>query len=129
MMTHEIEDLGGKPQEAIPLFELHGPNGEEWKLYKNGTCTGFPNGTVVLNRAVTHLYELNSLEQPTENTMDLRKEMFEVGPGAESIGLVFTPEAARETIGHLEHGTGQKETFYMYLGGVRAPLKSAETND
>ena len=34
-----------------PLFELHGPNGEEWKLFENGEVTGFPDGTWLVNHA------------------------------------------------------------------------------
>ena len=33
------------------LFELHGPLGQVWKLYENGRAEGFPEGTVIVNRA------------------------------------------------------------------------------
>lgn len=34
-----------------PLFELHGKDGHKWLLYEDGRVTGFPEGTLVVNRA------------------------------------------------------------------------------
>ncbi len=33
------------------LFELRGPDGEGWMLYEDGIATGFPDSTVIVNRA------------------------------------------------------------------------------
>lgn len=33
------------------LFELHGPGGEKWMLYLDGSSEGFPPGTVIVNHA------------------------------------------------------------------------------
>ncbi len=33
------------------LFELRGPDGEQWKLYLSGVVEGFPPGTFVVNHA------------------------------------------------------------------------------
>ena len=38
-----------------PLFELRGPDGKTWMLYEDGPATGFPDGTVIVNRARTRL--------------------------------------------------------------------------
>ncbi len=38
-----------------PLFELHGPDGQKWALYEDGTATGFPDGTVIVNRAIPRI--------------------------------------------------------------------------
>lgn len=35
----------------VALFELHGPEGQVWKLFANGTYSGFPDGTFVVNNA------------------------------------------------------------------------------
>lgn len=34
-----------------PLFELHNTDGRAWKLYEDGTAVGFPDGTLIVNRA------------------------------------------------------------------------------
>lgn len=31
------------------LFELHGPEGQIWRLYLDGRVEGFPAGTLVVN--------------------------------------------------------------------------------
>ena len=33
------------------LFELRGPDGQEWKLFANGEACGFPEGTFMINHA------------------------------------------------------------------------------
>ncbi|OJW95509.1 hypothetical protein [Thiobacillus sp. 65-1402] len=38
-----------------PLFELRGPDGAVWMLYEDGRATGFPDGTVIVNRAKPQL--------------------------------------------------------------------------
>lgn len=43
---------------SAPLFALRGPNGEEWALWADGRATGFPVGTVVVNRAAPILHFL-----------------------------------------------------------------------
>lgn len=35
-----------------PIFELRGPDGKTWMLYEDGTATGFPEGTLIVNRAL-----------------------------------------------------------------------------
>lgn len=45
------DGLGGAVSPA-PIFELHGPDGKTWMLYEDGTATGFPEGTVIVNRAM-----------------------------------------------------------------------------
>lgn len=42
------------------LFELIGQNGHIWKLYENGKIEGFPEGTVIINRAMPLLVALRS---------------------------------------------------------------------
>lgn len=34
------------------LFSLRGPDGQVWELFEDGHITGFPDGTVVINRAL-----------------------------------------------------------------------------
>lgn len=34
------------------LFEMHGPDGQVWRVYMDGRTEGFPTGTVVENRAL-----------------------------------------------------------------------------
>ena len=34
------------------LFELRGPDGQEWRLYLDGRVEGFPPGTALVNRAL-----------------------------------------------------------------------------
>ena len=42
-----------------PLFEIRGSDGHEWKLYEDGTATGFPDGKLLMaNRARAHLAAL-----------------------------------------------------------------------
>ncbi len=55
-----------------PLFELHGKDGHMWKIYEDGRATGFPDGTLVVNKARG---ELNSLrtrikQLPTSGVTD-----------------------------------------------------------
>ena len=35
----------------LPLFELRDRDGNAWMLYEDGRITGFPDGTVIVNRA------------------------------------------------------------------------------
>ena len=37
------------------LFELWGPDGQEWRLYENGVVEGFPVGTRFLNHAKPYI--------------------------------------------------------------------------
>ncbi|MEO6147616.1 MAG: hypothetical protein ABIT70_11360, partial [Sulfuriferula sp.] len=46
----DSRDVG--QDDVKPLFELRGINGEVWMLYENGTATGFPDGAVIVNRAI-----------------------------------------------------------------------------
>lgn len=41
-----------KRTSATALFELYGPGGHRYALYEDGTAIGFPEGTVVVNRAM-----------------------------------------------------------------------------
>jgi hypothetical protein len=34
------------------LFELHGPDGQVWRVYLDGRVQGFPPGTKVVNHAL-----------------------------------------------------------------------------
>lgn len=45
------------------LFELHGPEGQEWRIYENGRATGFPVGTIIVNRAKPLLDSLRGKKQ------------------------------------------------------------------
>ena len=47
-------------ENTTPLFELRGQNGHVWKLYENGRIEGFPDGTVIINRAVPLIGALRS---------------------------------------------------------------------
>ena len=40
------------------LFELHGPDGQLWKLWANGRTEGFPCGTILVNGAAPLLAAL-----------------------------------------------------------------------
>ena len=42
----------------LPLFELSGPDGHKWEIYENGVVKGFPDGTIVINRALPRIYAL-----------------------------------------------------------------------
>lgn len=66
-MTNEIAPNGaaselsaglGGTGDQNPLFELRGPDGKTWMLYEDGTATGFPDGTVIVNRARPQLDSL-----------------------------------------------------------------------
>lgn len=52
------------------LFELHGPNGEIWKLYANGFVEGFPHGTIVVNHAMPLIHALVAQQIPCANIAD-----------------------------------------------------------
>lgn len=45
----------GEAGADTPLFELCGSDGERLMLYEDGTATGFPDGTVIVNRAKPQL--------------------------------------------------------------------------
>ena len=44
--------LEGLGMDAELLFELHGPEGQIWRLYLDGRVEGFPAGTLVVNRCL-----------------------------------------------------------------------------
>ena len=50
-----LERLVGGAVSPAPTFELHGPDGKTWMIYEDGTTTGFPDGTVIVNRAKPQL--------------------------------------------------------------------------
>ena len=50
--------VGGGGETEKPLFDLHGTDEQRWALYEDGTATGFPEGTVIVNRAITRIYSL-----------------------------------------------------------------------
>ena len=54
----EVERRVGGAGDQNPWFELRGPGGEVWMLYKDGTATGFPEGTLIVNRAISQFYLL-----------------------------------------------------------------------
>lgn len=45
------------------MFELRGPSGEVWRLYLNGRVEGFPDGTLLINRALPLVQRLVSEKQ------------------------------------------------------------------
>lgn len=58
------------------LFELRGPNGQEWRLYENGRATGFPEGTVIVNRAKPLLDSMRGEKQvPGAGVADKQAEV------------------------------------------------------
>lgn len=46
------------------LFQLRGPDGQQWELRLDGTVTGFPEGTVVTNHAAPLLARLRLAAGP-----------------------------------------------------------------
>ena len=60
--SHESRLLDTTPKingaGPYPMFDLRGPDGEIWMLYEDGTITGFPDGTRILNRAIPLLNSL-----------------------------------------------------------------------
>lgn len=45
------------------LFELRGAHGQVWRLYENGRADGFPEGTLIVNRAKPLLDSLRGEKQ------------------------------------------------------------------
>lgn len=43
------------------VFKLIAPDGHEYRLYANGECVGFPEGTYIANFAPQLIYELETL--------------------------------------------------------------------
>lgn len=46
-----------------PMFELHAPDGQRWALYADGRSEGFPEGTILINRALPLLSALCGKQQ------------------------------------------------------------------
>lgn len=84
------------PQPLQPLFELRGPNGEAWTLWEDGRVAGFPDGTVVINRAKPVLDELRCRVKPYSGTSivrclpngDIVSTSFEDGLAHDSVSIV-----------------------------------------
>ena len=58
------------------LFELRGPDAQEWRLYENGRVTGFPEGTIVVNRAKPLLDSMRGEKQvPGARVSDQQAEV------------------------------------------------------
>ena len=38
------------PPDPAAAFEVRGPHGEIWRVYEDGRVSGFPDGSVILNR-------------------------------------------------------------------------------
>ena len=49
-----VQAEGVEPEVALDqvLFELRGPDGHVWTLTLDGRCTGFPEGTIMMNLAL-----------------------------------------------------------------------------
>lgn len=62
-----------------PLFELHGQDGHKWLIYENGEAIGFPDGTVIVNRARPLLDAFRCLARekllPTTGVSDIKGEV------------------------------------------------------
>ena len=62
-----------------PLFELHGQNGHVWLIYENGEISGFPDGTLIVNRARPLLDSFRPLVWkkflPTASVSDVEREI------------------------------------------------------
>lgn len=46
-----INVIGGN-MDDLPLFEMCDKAGNTWTVYEDGRTTGFPDGTVIVNRAI-----------------------------------------------------------------------------
>ena len=77
----------------LPLFELTGPDGHKWELYENGVLKGFPDGTIVINRALLRIYSLLDYETKYKHLLKLLGEIVnEQGLVALNTGLAVSAD-------------------------------------
>lgn len=69
-----VERRVGGAVSPAPTFELLGPDGKTWMLYEDGTATGFPDGTVIVNRAKAQLDLLRGRIKKLEATLIADKQ-------------------------------------------------------
>lgn len=64
--NQSIEDVSTNADDLLGalLFELRHPAGHVWRLYANGVCEGFPEGVVVVNRALPMIHRLIAKQIP-----------------------------------------------------------------
>ncbi|WP_447916221.1 hypothetical protein [Delftia acidovorans] len=54
------------------LFHLRGPDGQQWELRKDGSFSGFPAGTVLVNRAQPEAGRDSGRRIPSPDDLALR---------------------------------------------------------